>query len=194
MFDKLKLRHLLLAGIAALSLTPWVAKAGTPAKTYAEIGGWSVNYYPDSNSCSMIQTFGRGTTFYVTRRNGQYVFAFGNPVWAQRMEVGGRYKITMILDGHDRWTDVFEARRVNDTEIGLYFYDVSIDFLVSVMRRYRIELYVHSNGEHLTTLPLQNSAAAMMALADCANAADSNGGYRPPQQQQRRPAPAMPQV
>jgi hypothetical protein len=191
----LKLKHLLLAGVGLLALTPVVA--GGPAfagssQTYAEVGNWNVEYNPDSNHCWMAQTFDRGTTIFLSRRQGVWTFAFGNPVWSERLEDGARYQITLILDGVDKWTDTFTARKINATEIGLYHDNVSVDFLFSMMKRYRVELRHHKSGETFTNVPLVNSYAAMLKLAECSNWADANGGYRPPQRQQ--PAPQRPQV
>ena len=143
----LKFRHLLLTGIALLSLTPIIAKAGgAPSETYAEVGSWSIEYHPSTNRCSMMQTFDRGTTFFVNRDQGVWNFAFGNPAWSGRLQAGKRYQITAILDGLDKWTDTFEARQVNDSEIALYFNNVSTDFLLSVMRRNVVDFYVTKSG------------------------------------------------
>ena len=170
-----RLRHLLLAGIALLSLTPIVATAGgSPAESYVDVGSWSISYHPDTNRCSMVQTFDRGTTFFVTRQRGVWLFAFDNPLWSERMQIGKRYQITLLLDGYDKWTDAFEARDIGGGEIGLYFNNVSTDFLLGVMRRNRVEVFVQKTGERLTALPLDNSYAAMLKLAECANKVDGS--------------------
>jgi hypothetical protein len=189
----LKLRHLLLTGVALLALTPIVAgsavRAGdAPSETYANIGNWTITYHPSRNNCSMIQTYDQGTTFFVNRVQGVWNFAFGNPLWSSRMEEGANYKITLILDGFDKWTDSFQARPVNGHGLVLFFDNVGSDFLLSVMRRNAVGLYLTKTGERLTTLPLNNSYAAMLKLVECDQQVAGSGRQPAPQpvQQPRR--------
>src|SRR5262252_6562263 len=162
----LKLRHLFWAGLAALSLTPVVAKADRAPEAYANVGGWMISYHPDTNNCSMYGSFQRGTTFFVNWRGGTYNFSIGDKAWTS-IEDGERYQVTFVMDGVDRWTDVMEGHVLPDGTHTLGFNNVSQEFLLSVMRRWSISIYNTKRMNLITTLSLNNSYAAMVALVQC---------------------------
>jgi hypothetical protein len=179
-----------LAGLATLSLTPWIAaKAEVDGKTkvpYAQIGGWAVTYHPYYNECSIWQRFSRGTGFWMGYeiQDRAFKMMMGNPNWRGRVTPQGSAGLTMVMDG-ERWNGTGEWIATDDGEPVLVLRGLKPQFVASFMKRWQVEVY-NSRGEWVTTLPLNNSWAAMEKMWECQSTALNNG------QQQPRPAPQRP--
>jgi len=165
----LKLKHLFLAGLAALSLTPIVARAGEP---YAMIGGWAIQRHEPGN-CSMFAVYERGTSMFVAYKYNQWHFALFDPSWTA-LQNGKNYTMSFVLDGVDRWSGTFQARYATNVP-GLFLDDVNERFLGSLMRRWEIDVY-NGAGNFVTRLRLDNSFVAMTMTAQCS--AESGGSNR----------------
>jgi hypothetical protein len=174
----LKLRHLFWAGLAALSLTPVAAHADY---LFSKVGNWTVVRHNDGD-CSIKSTFSQNTSLFVgySTKAENWTFIIGNPGW-QSLQDGKAYTLQFVLDGYDRWQGQFTANHAgNDGVLGMY--GVEGKFLISLMRRWRIDVY-DVNGNAITSLPLDNSAMAMSQLADCWSSSGGNGqGKRAPRE------------
>jgi len=169
-----------MAALAASSLTPFVA--GGPAfadNQFAVVGNWSVTQH-DSGTCSLKTTFDRGTSVFVSRsvKSGQWVFIIANPKWTN-LQKGKEYTVRLIMDGSDKWEGSFRADRYGDDGV-LIFDNISENFLVGLMKRWRVDIH-DGNGKLVTSLPLDNSFAAMVELVKCQAANGGGGGNSRPQ-------------
>jgi len=155
-------------GVASLSASQ-PANAGALTQ-WDRVGNWQINYSAEANACSMFQEYDRGTRLVVAfmPEVSSWVLMIGNRSWSDTIGKGTQHRIVMRLDGYDGWEGVLTGMFSSD-DVPFMFTKVKPEFVLSVMRRYKVEIF-DRDGRKLTGLPLVDSYAAMLSVIACQKA------------------------
>ena len=186
------LKRYVLAAVAVATLATG-AQAGSDGfkrERYSEPGrDWFVDYVPEANTCIVSRTYSRGTLLQVTYLPKYNAFMLGlfNSDWTG-VKADATYKLQFSMDGGaDRWEGDFKGMWTHDSMPGFAGVPLSKAFITSLMKRNRVDIYNGANGNGVTALPLDGSAAAVADLAECLDKHDSfkDDAPAPPQRQQK---------
>jgi hypothetical protein len=195
--DKIMLKRFVLAAVAVAALATG-AQAGGPTaqrERYAEPGqGWMVDYFPGDNSCGLARMHTNDVALQILYNPSSDTFSLmlQNNKWT-KIEDRAAYKLRLVMDGGaDRWNGDARGLWLNNGSPSLVVPGLSMEFIRSFMRRNRVDIYNAANGNWITALALDGTAAGMMSLIECLDAHDSVKRSAPapapkPQQQQKRP-------
>jgi hypothetical protein len=162
----IKLKHLFMAALAAISLTPLVT--GGPAfaaPTFDTVAGWNIKIDDDGRSCSAEKLFDQHSEmviFYI-RDQRRLTFLLGNDSWTTIRD-GTKYYFRVVFDGQDPWEGTFFGMHVDSHPTIWAVLD--IQFLEAFIKHDRADLYA-SNGNRVTGVSLAGGGAALGSLFNC---------------------------
>lgn len=167
----LKIRHLFIAAVGLLSLTPIVAGAsgslGRMERYQTLDAGWAVNYMPDKNLCILGRPYDDSTSLQVwVHPQMGWTMRLINEKWTG-IKADQLYTVTLDMDGGaNRWTTSKWVGAWNNAgKPGVIISHLSNDFMWSFMKRSSVQVY--NGSTWMTGLYLDGSYAGMLSLLEC---------------------------
>ena len=180
----LKLRHLLLAGIAALSLTPVIA--GGPAfaggdddekryTVYARHGWWDINLFHDGTCYATAgYDYGQHIRIGINAPNDYYIMLMSPGV--DRLKAVDGFTIRADFDNGQSYTGKAGVSYTEDGGAKVMEFQIGAHMLQSFMNANNMHMYARTAQTPkllIATMSLRGTYAAMLKTAECTLA---NGG------------------
>ena len=157
------MKTLLLAALAVLSIGSAAhANDGDTPKTahWGNVGGWSVDGYPDLRTCHASTVYGNGTRLTIAALPDRFSLFIYNEAWETLFYKGNSYALTFEIDGV--WENMAIQAYVNG---GVVVDDMGETFVKAFMAGdvFRVGM----NGRAMSNMGLDASRKAVWMATEC---------------------------
>ena len=181
----LKLRHLLLAGVALLSLTPYIAggpafanddRAGSRSSIYARYGWWDIRLHENGTCFAYADyDFDQHIRIGVNGADNYYIMLTSPGV--DKLRPINDFPIVAKFDNGESYQGKVSVHMLSDGSRKVMEFPIGGSMLSSFMEANTMK--IHARTEQVgallvATMSLQGSYAAMLKTAECTSA---NGGH-----------------